>query len=117
MKRGVRWFAVLVVLAATTVALTQGPDKDKADKPEVAPERRTGDAVNFTNLRDVINRGVDLYNAGDAAACYRLYEGSLLTVRPFLDNHPDLQKTISTQLAAAERDPLTWRRAFTLRSA
>src|SRR5438067_376673 len=85
MKREVRWFAVLVVLAATTVALTQGPDKDK---PETAPERRAGDGVIFTNLRDVINRGVDLYNAGDAAACYRLYEGSLLTVRPFLDNHP-----------------------------
>jgi hypothetical protein len=114
MKRGVLWFAALVVLVAATVALTQVPDKGKADN---AAERRPADGVIFSNLRDVINRGVDLYNAGDAAGCYRLYEGSLLTVRPFLDNHPDLQKTIATALTAAERDPLTWRRAFTLRSA
>jgi hypothetical protein len=90
-----------------------------ADRPEKKPapaENKALDGKVFTTLRDVINRGADLYNNGDMAACYRLYEGSLLTIRPLIDHRPDLQKAITAGLASAERDPLVWRRAFTLRN-
>src|SRR5213593_4712224 len=83
-----------------------------------APQQKNGkasDATLFGTLRDVINRGADLYNGGDPAACYRLFEGSLMSIRPLLEHRPELQKSIARGLASAERDPLTWRRAFTLR--
>jgi hypothetical protein len=101
---------VCVVLAA--VVLTSA---SYADTP--ADNRKADDKALFGSLREVINRGVDLYNAGDTTACYRLYEGSLMTIRPLLEHKPDLQKTIAQSLAAAERDPVAWRRAFTLRNA
>src|SRR5262249_49527450 len=75
------------------------------------------DAALYRTLRDVINRGVDLYRRDDHAACYRLYEGSLMTMKPLLEQRPGLQKEIDRRLEGARRDPLMWRRAFTLRSA
>jgi hypothetical protein len=105
---------LLVVLAA--LVLTGAAQADRGKKDEAA-ERKACDAVLYKTLRDVINRGVDLYNAGDPAACYRVYEGSLATIRPLLAHHPDLQKMIGQSLASAERDPVAWRRAFTLRNA
>ena len=58
------------------------------------------------SLRDVINRGADLYNQGEPAACYRLYQGSLLTVRPLFDHKPELQKAIADGIASAQREPV-----------
>jgi hypothetical protein len=80
-------------------------------------DRSAIDAVVYSTLRDVINRGADLYNSGDIAGCYRVFEGSLRTVKPLLAHHPELQKMIDSALVSAERDAYTWRRAFTLRSA
>jgi hypothetical protein len=114
MSRGPRW---LIVLAAIVLTSASQGDEPKPARNDPAAGHKALDAVLFTTLRDVINRGVDLYNAGDPAACYRLYEGSLTTTRPLLEHHPDAQKIIARALAAAERDPLTWRRAFTLRNA
>lgn len=58
-------------------------------------------------LKDVHNRGAELYNRGDAAGCYRMYEGALTTVRPFLAHRPAVQKVIADGLAevAGENDP------------
>jgi serine/threonine protein kinase len=90
--------------------------KDAAKEPQTGPRDTAAlDAKVFIALRDVINRGSHLYNDGDPAACYRLYEGSLMTLRPLLDSRPDLQKAIADDLARVERDPTMWRRAFTLR--
>jgi len=49
----------------------------------------------FDILKDVHNRGADLYNQGDYAGCYRMYEGCLRTIQPFLFQQPQLQKTIA----------------------
>src|SRR5262245_5434533 len=65
----------------------------------------------------VIDHGVDLYNSGDANGCYRLYEGSLLSLKPFLDGKAEWQKTIDTALADADKQANTAERAFTLRRA
>jgi hemoglobin len=69
----------------------------------------------YTSLRDVINRGADMYNNGDAAGCYRLFEGALLAVRPLLDHRAELQKSIDAGLASAPGNPDMRRRAWALR--
>jgi truncated hemoglobin YjbI len=69
-------------------------------------------------LRPVINAGADLYNReGDRAGCYRLYQGALLTVRPLLARYPDLQRTVDTSLADANRTTDPGARAFIARFA
>jgi hemoglobin len=68
-------------------------------------------------LRTVINTGADLYNQEfDRAGCYRLYQGSLLTLHPLLSHHPDLQKAIDAGLADAASKPSVAARAFALRA-
>lgn len=69
-------------------------------------------------LQDVHNRGADLYNqAKDYPAAYRLYEGSVRTVRPLLAHRPGCQKRIDDGLAAAETDADPARKAFLLHEA
>jgi len=124
MRQGLRWGIAVLGIALVTTALLGRPDasKDKdQDKDILEPvpgplERKDVDALVFRGLREVINRGADLYNSGDMAGCYRLYEGSLVSVRPLLDHRPELQKAITTGVSAAERDAVVWRRAFTLRN-
>src|SRR6266446_10754411 len=69
------------------------------------------------SLPKVINTGADLFNEGDRAGCYRLYQGSLLTLRPLLEHHPELQKAIDAAQADAEQQPTVGARAFALRGA
>src|SRR5262245_44946760 len=54
-------------------------------------------------LRDVHDRGAELYNAGDAAAGYRMYQGGLIVVRGLLGHRPEVQKLIADGLSEAER--------------
>ena len=81
--------------------------------------RRRGPLVGGGPLREpahVINRGVDLYQAGEINSCYRLFEGSLRTVKPLLAHRSGLAKDIESALANVEKDPVIWRRAFALRA-
>jgi hemoglobin len=98
---------VMTILAGTAAA---------EDKPAAPLERTVLDHRIEKLLRDVINLGADLYNSGDQQGCYRLYEGSLLTLRPLLDHHPELQKAIDQALADAQSDRNMPQRAFTLRA-
>jgi hypothetical protein len=104
--------AVLAFLALPLIAGAAGPP----EKSPAPAEAKALDTKVYATLRDVINRGAELYNRGEWSACYRIYEGSLMTLQPLLDHRPELQKAISAGLASAERDPLVWRRAFTLRN-
>lgn len=65
-------------------------------------------------LRDVHNRGAELYNAGDPAAAFRLYEGALMAVRPFLAHRKDAQKVIDDGLAEVAKTDGAKSRAFRL---
>jgi hypothetical protein len=56
------------------------------------------DQTAVDTLKEVHNRGAELYNAGDHAGAYRMYEGALLTVRPFLPHRINLQKAITAGL-------------------
>jgi hemoglobin len=91
-----------------------GVCRAQADAPL---ERKALDQRVYAVLREVINRGADLYNepVNDRAGCYRLYQGSLLTLRPLLDHRPEQQKAIDEGLAEAERQPTPGESAFVLR--
>jgi hypothetical protein len=113
MRPAIRWTALL--LPAAVLALAAAP-AGRADKPVPGPLDRTElDAVLYRTFRDVINRGADLYNSGDTAGCYRLYEGALLTVQPLLDHRPELQQAVAKALADAANTPQQFERAFVLR--
>jgi outer membrane biosynthesis protein TonB len=118
MRPAIRWSAGLLLAGLAVLAVSaayQRQDDDK-DKPAVNSTQDLDKAL-FGSLRDVINRGAEVYNDGDHAGCYRIFEGALRSVKPLLAHHKDLQKLIDEKLTAAEGDPVVWRRAFTLRSA
>src|SRR5262245_21840549 len=101
---------LLALLLAAALALTATAAEDSRTEKE-----KKADEVLHTTLRHVINRGADLYNNFEHGACYRLFQGSLMTVKPSLERYPELQKSIAKGLASAEKDPVMWRRAMTLR--
>ncbi len=79
--------ALVVGFLLATGAVAQPP----ADpRPEVVAD---------ATLKDIHNRGAELYNGGDPAGCYRMYEGALRAVRPFLAKHPAVQADIDRELA------------------
>ncbi|HEY8504704.1 MAG TPA: carboxypeptidase-like regulatory domain-containing protein [Gemmataceae bacterium] len=65
-------------------------------------------------LREIHNRGADLYNSGDPVGCYRLFQGALMAVRPMLEHQPAARKVLDSGMAAAEREPSLTKRAFML---
>lgn len=88
-----------------------------AQEPKL-PDVKTFDKLVVDTLRDVHNTGADLYNTRkDFEGTYRMYHGSLLTVRPLLGHRPDAQKLIDTGLAAAEKEASVAQKAFRLHEA
>jgi truncated hemoglobin YjbI len=110
--RRLRWLAFLCLGAVGVLLAGAGQAQDTGSGTQ---DRKAFDTTLYNTLRDVINRGADLYNGGDWAGCYRLYEGSLMSLRPLLEHRPELQKAITDGLANAERNPELTRRAFVLR--
>lgn len=105
MMPATRWFLTGALLIAFSSGVS-GQEKK-------AYEKHDASALN-ASLRDVINTGAKLFNDhGDHAGCYRLYQGSLIAVRPFLA--PELQKKIDDGIVAAEKLPFFADRAFELR--
>jgi hypothetical protein len=113
MKTMLRAAVLLGLLAIPTLA--DEPPK----RIEVTPQNDMAkvEAVLFTGLKDVINQGVDLYNGGDIPGCYRLFQGTLLTLKPLLEHRKDLLKVIDGKLDEAEKEAVSWRKAFHLRAA
>ena len=96
------WLAVgVVVLCLTNVG-----------KADPASDKMLADT-----LKEVHNKGADLYNGGDANGCYRMFEGALTTARPFLAHRADLQKAIDAAIAKAEGMSNITQRAFVLHEA
>lgn len=80
--------------------------QDKAD-PKV-------DKALIDSLRIVHDRGGDLYNAGDHAAGYRMYQGGLLVAKGLLGHRPSLARMIDEGMAAADKQSTVAKRAFQL---
>lgn len=99
----------LAALAAFVLVIAS----DAQEKRPIAEKHDARALVD--SLRDVINTGAELFNKhGDYAGCYRVYQGGLLAVKPFLT--PDLQQKIDQAIAKAEQTPRFSDRAFELRA-
>jgi hypothetical protein len=73
------------------------------------------DKLVVDTLRDVHNKGADLYNESkDFTGAFRLYQGALMTVRPLLAHQPNIQKAIDKGIADAEKETNPALRAFKL---
>jgi hypothetical protein len=97
---------LLLALFATSSLPAQDPKL-----PDVA----TFDKLVVDSLRDVHNRGADLYNtAKEFDGAYRMYQGGLVAVRPLLGHRPAAQKLIDDGLAAAEKEANAAQKAFKL---
>jgi truncated hemoglobin YjbI len=114
MHTHLRWSLLLLSAAVLAAALNAGRADDEK-KTSAAVERKEIDGLAYQALRDVINRGAEMYNTGDVAGCWRLYEGALMMLRPMLEHRPELQKAISDGIAAAGQNPFMDRRAWVLR--
>ncbi|HEY1186590.1 MAG TPA: hypothetical protein VGE74_02985 [Gemmata sp.] len=102
--------AALALVAALALGAT-------ADDPK-APDAKAFDKLVIDALRDVHNKGADLYNENkDFAGAHRVYQGALLTVRPLLAHRPGAQKLIDAGLGAAEKEADPARKAFLLHEA
>jgi hypothetical protein len=84
------------------------------DKPANPAQSATNDQRLFDTLRDVIDRGAELYNNGDPNGCYRFFQGALIVARPQFHQRPDLQKSIDAALDEAGRMRNIGARAFAL---
>lgn len=83
-----------LVVAGLFISAGNGQEK----KP-FAPK---SDALIHNSLRDVITTGADLFNLkSDYLGCYRLYQGSLIAVKPLLK--PATQADVEKALAEAEK--------------
>ena len=105
------------MLTALALVLALGPSATRADDPKL-PDPKAFDGLVIDTLREVHNKGADLYNTTkDFSGAYRLYQGALTTVRPLLAHRPDAQKIITDGLGAAEKEPDAARKAFLLHEA
>lgn len=102
------------LLAAFALAAALGSNAARAEEPKL-PDVKAFDKLVIDSLRDVHNKGADLYNTSkDFVGAYRLYQGALQAVRPLLAHRPDAQKLIDTGLSTADKEPDAARKAFVL---
>ena len=107
----------LLTALALAGALGALAPRAAADDPKL-PDTKTFDKLVIDTLRDVHNKGADLYNASkDFSGTYRLYQGALTTVRPLLAHRPDAQKIIDAKLGEADKESDSARKAYLLHEA
>jgi len=97
-----RYLLTLALLGGVTATVV-------ADDAVPATNKRVAEA-----LLEIHEVGRQLYNDGDYAAGYRMYQGGLMVTRRMLADRPDLQKLVADGMAAADRMPSVDRRAFRL---
>ena len=97
-----------VVVLVSCVLVSAGSGQEKSPLP------RQDLSALHKSLREVITVGADLFNLqGDYPGCYRLYQGSLLSIKPLLK--PDMQTQIERALADADKKASVAERAHHLR--
>jgi hypothetical protein len=95
--------AVVLVMAAGTMS--------RADEPS--------DVAKVQNvLNQAIDKGVPLFNDGDASGCYRIYQQALSSVLPMLGSRPALKAAVQAAISnAGQQRSDTGKAAWTLRRA
>lgn len=61
------------------------------------------DRIAIDVLKEMHNKGAELYNAGEPSGCLKIYGTALLTVKPFLKHRPAIQKSIDDGIAEVEK--------------
>src|SRR5689334_25280260 len=97
MTGGIRYLFAASALFAAAAASAQPP------APPRPPTLAELDKLAVDSLREVHNRGAELYNRGDPAGCYRMYEGAIIAIRPFLAHRPAALKALDDGLAEVSR--------------
>ena len=109
-----------LAVCVAALALARVTSADDAKKSSSLDNKELDQRI-YNVLRDVINTGAELYNRpkpnSDPNGCYRVYQGSLITLKPLLSHRPALQKAIDDALAKAEGESSVYERAFILRTA
>jgi hemoglobin len=95
---------LLVSPLAAQAPIAQSPQPSKLGNPGL-----------YEGLREIINRGAELYNRGDPNGCYRLFEGALRAFRTDFAGDQEIVRQINAGLADAERRPYAYERAQALR--
>jgi hypothetical protein len=84
--------------------------------PEGDDDHAAHDKALRSGLLEATKRGYHLYmERRDPQGSYRVFEGALLSVKPLLHHHKDLQKKIDQALSTAEANPDMAQRALALR--
>ncbi len=117
-----RWRTGLLLPLLMILLVSALPDQLAGQEPAqprepVRLDAKTIDQMVATTLREVLLRGVPLYNSGDFEGSHRLYEGALMALKPLLLHRPTLQKEIDGALIEAERTEDVDKRAWVLREA
>jgi outer membrane biosynthesis protein TonB len=100
--------AALALVAALAACSARAAD------PKL-PDVKAFDKAVIDSLREVHNKGADLYNtSSDHAGAFRIYQGALEAVRPLLAHRPVAQKIIDSGLASAAKEGDIDRKAFVL---
>ncbi len=100
---------LLAVVACFALALGA-----RAADPPPATTHADLDKLAVEVLKDLHNRGADLYNAADAPGALRLYEATLRAIGPFLAHRPKLQAAIADGLAEVGKGDGAKAQAFRL---
>jgi hemoglobin len=83
---------LLLFLSIGAAARAEGPPLDQTEL-----DRRIVKTVYETALL-----GTEIYNAGKAEECLRLYQGALLALQPMLDHRPKLAASVKEKLDKAK---------------
>jgi hemoglobin len=99
---------VRILLAALFLigagGLLRAEDPPKLDKPAEKPlDRNTIDKRVVDVVYETALIGTEIFNKGQHAECYRLYQGALMGVVPFLDHRAKLQATAKMRLDRAAK--------------
>src|SRR5262245_66119771 len=97
MKRFLNAVAV-VSLVAVLSGVARPDDRTKPDQGNQGARIRQG-VVNALQL------GVPLYNNGDPVGCYRVYQGALYGLLPFLADRPELKSAVESGMGTAQAQP------------
>src|SRR5262245_59295810 len=107
MKRFLNAVAV-VSLVAVLSGVARSDDRTKPDQGNQDARIRQG-VVNALQL------GVPLYNNGDPVGCYRVYQGALYGLLPFLADRPELKSAIESGMGIAQAQPTAAQQATVAR--
>ncbi len=101
----------LVTILCLVFTLSPASAQQTAVKPVVESDL---DRIAIDVLKEMHNKGAELYNAGEPAGCLKIYGTALLSVKPFLKHRPSIQKSIDAGMVDVEKAEGSKLQAFKL---